>query len=141
MKLRRIKRRARVEMLPLMDVVFLLLVFFIYSMMSMSAHRALPLSLPSSAQAQADSRPALSLSISAEGALYLEAEPVPLEGLAEVLRQKRAGQPEASLKVFADKDLSYEALYRVLDEIQLSGFTKVGLQAGPSGAASAGGAK
>lgn len=141
MKIRRIKRRARVEMLPLMDVVFLLLVFFIYSMLSMSAHRALPLSLPSSAQARADNAPALSLSISAEGELYLEAEPVPLAGLAELLRQKRGGKQEAALKVFAHKDLSCQALYRVLDEVQLAGFTKVGLQAGPSGASSAGGGK
>ena len=40
------RRRARIEMLPLIDIVFLLLVFFIYAMLSMAVHRGLPVALP-----------------------------------------------------------------------------------------------
>jgi len=39
-------RRARIEMLPLMDVMFLILVFFIYSIFSMSVHHGLKVDLP-----------------------------------------------------------------------------------------------
>jgi len=39
-------KKARIEMVPLIDVVFLLLVFFIYAMFSMSVHHALRVSLP-----------------------------------------------------------------------------------------------
>jgi biopolymer transport protein ExbD len=40
------RRRARIEMIPLIDVVFLLLVFFIYAMLSMTVFRGLELNLP-----------------------------------------------------------------------------------------------
>ena len=40
----RTPRRARIEMLPLIDILFLLLVFFIYAMLSMALHRGLPVS-------------------------------------------------------------------------------------------------
>jgi biopolymer transport protein ExbD len=39
-------KKARIEMLPLIDIVFLLLVFFIYAMLSMAVHRGLPVELP-----------------------------------------------------------------------------------------------
>ncbi|MBC2711802.1 MAG: biopolymer transporter ExbD [Desulfosarcina sp.] len=39
-------RKARIDMLPLIDIVFLLLVFFIYAMLSMAVHHALPVALP-----------------------------------------------------------------------------------------------
>ena len=39
-------RPPRVEMLPLIDIVFLLLVVFIYTMLSMAVHRGLPVNLP-----------------------------------------------------------------------------------------------
>ena len=42
------KKRARIEMLPMIDIVFLLLVFFIYAMLSMAVHRGLPVNLPAS---------------------------------------------------------------------------------------------
>ena len=37
-----VQKKARIEMLPLIDIVFLLLVFFIYAMLSMAVHRGLP---------------------------------------------------------------------------------------------------
>ena len=39
-------KKPRIEMLPLIDIVFLLLIFFIYAMLSMAVHRSLPVSLP-----------------------------------------------------------------------------------------------
>ena len=44
--------QARIEILPLIDIVFLLLVFFIYAMLSMAVHRGMPVQLPSSSTAQ-----------------------------------------------------------------------------------------
>jgi biopolymer transport protein ExbD len=65
----RVKRRrlrpARVEMLPLIDVVFLLLVFFIYAMLSMSLHRGLRLDLPVSSESEAETARVVQLSVTA----------------------------------------------------------------------------
>ncbi len=132
MKLGRKRARARLEMLPLMDIVFLLLVFFIYAMMSMAVHRALPLNLPASRAAEADKSVSLALSVRADGALYLDKEPVPLEELAALLELKKvvAADPEDfSVQVFADGSLSYQDLYRVLDQLKVAGVKKIALQA------------
>ena len=48
------RRKARIDMLPLIDIVFLLLVFFIYAMLSMAVHHALPVALPVSTTAPLD---------------------------------------------------------------------------------------
>ena len=137
MKLGRKQRRVRMEMVPLMDLIFLLLIFFIYSMMSMAVHRALPLNLPSSRAAEMDRSVDVALTVRADGSLYLDKAPVPLEELAGLLELKKAGaaDPDAlSLQVFADGSLSYQALYRVLDQIKTAGVKRVSLQAGPKDA-------
>jgi len=139
MKLRRKPQKVRVEMLPLMDVVFLLLVFFIYSMMSMSVHRALPLNLPKSGAAESDRSVALALTVKADGALYLNKEPVSPDALTDALTQTLAARkseqndPEPSVQIFAEDSLSYQDLFRVLDRVKAAGIRKVSLQASPEG--------
>lgn len=141
MKLKRKKLRARVEMTPLMDVVFLLLVFFIYSMISMTVHRAIPLNLPSSSQAELRREIGLALSVASDGALFLNKEPITRDGLIARLLTEQAGisgeglhadgraAGEISIEVFADGDLHYQELYKVLDMIKAAGVSKITLQA------------
>lgn len=131
MKLRRRKMRARVEMTPLMDVVFLLLVFFIYAMMSMAVHRALLLNLPSSSRAELQHDISLALSVTSDGSLFLDKEPLSPNELVATLRAKQARsiEEEISLQVFADGELSYQELYKVLDLIKAAGVNKITLQA------------
>ena len=50
-------------MLPLIDIVFLVLVFFIYAMLSMAVHRGLPVILPSSSTAKIDKTIVLSVTV------------------------------------------------------------------------------
>ncbi|MBW1898638.1 MAG: biopolymer transporter ExbD, partial [Deltaproteobacteria bacterium] len=57
------KRKARIEMLPLIDIVFLLLVFFIYAMLSMAVHHGLPIDLPISSSAEIDKKLVLSITV------------------------------------------------------------------------------
>lgn len=136
MKIRRAKKKARVEMLPLMDVIFLLLVFFIYSMMYMAVQRGLPVNLPVSATAVPESKPSVALTIKADRSIYLDKDQVPLEVLAEALKQRVArldlGMAEAGepvVQIFADDSLTYGELYKVLDVVKLSRIRKISLQA------------
>ena len=71
-------KRARIEMLPLIDIVFLLLVFFIYAMLSMAVHRGLPVILPTSSTAKIDKNLILSVTVKKDGIIYLDKEEVPL---------------------------------------------------------------
>lgn len=143
MKLRRRKPRARVEMLPLMDIVFLLLVFFIYAMLSMALHRGMRLNLPESSTAEIERQSVAAVSLTAEGTLFLDEKNVSVEELLELLRLKRqmeAHPDEMLVQLFADGDVSYQELYRLLDQIKAAGISRISLQARQMGDRSATGA-
>ena len=53
----------RIEMLPLIDIVFLLLAFFIYAMLSMAVHHGQPVDLPQSSSATPEPEEAISITI------------------------------------------------------------------------------
>lgn len=122
-------RKARIEMLPLIDIVFLLLVFFIYAMLSMAVHRSLPVELPNSTTAKIDKDAVLSVTVKLDGSVYLDREPVPIQLLAEKLMRKALAAKDPGVLLFADRDLSYQYLFKVLDQIRMAGLTRISLQA------------
>ena len=121
--------KARIEMLPLIDIVFLLLVFFIYAMLSMAVHRALPVTLPESTTADIDKSACLSITVKSDGSVYLDKEPVPIDLLAEKLTRKAAAVKDPAALLFADRNLPYQYLFKVLDQIRMAGLTRISLQA------------
>ncbi len=123
------KRKARIEMLPLIDIVFLLLVFFIYAMLSMAVHHGLPIDLPISSSAEIDKKLVLSITVKADGSVYLDKNPVGLSDLTQSLKTKAEGHQEPGVLLFADRDLSYQKLFEVLDKIKLAGLERISLQA------------
>ena len=122
-------KKVRIEMLPLIDIVFLLLVFFIYAMLSMAVHRGIPVSLPVSSTATTDKQLLISVTVQANGEIFVDKEKVPLENLSAVLKKKSNGNDESGVLLFADRDISYQHLYQVLDQIRASGLERVSLQA------------
>jgi len=121
--------KARIEMLPLIDIVFLLLVFFIYAMLSMAVHRGLPVSLPESSTAQTDKQLLISVTVQNSGAIYVDKQKVELQDLSAVLKNRSGAHEKSGVLLFADRDISYQQLYRVLDQIRESGLENVSLQA------------
>jgi len=122
-------KKVRIEMLPLIDIVFLLLVFFIYAMLSMAVHRGLPVELPLSSTAQIDKKLTLSVSVEADETIYVDKERVALEHLSEVLRSKATLLREPGVLIFADRSLQYQMIYNVLDKIRQAGLSRISLQA------------
>ncbi|MCP4665893.1 MAG: biopolymer transporter ExbD [Deltaproteobacteria bacterium] len=122
-------KKPRIEMLPLIDIVFLLLVFFIYAMLSMAVHRGMQVVLPSSSTAKIDKHLELSVTIRPDGTLYVDKEQVSLELLTEALKRKAGSDNEAGVLLFADQDLPYQKLFGVLDRIRMAGLHRISLQA------------
>jgi biopolymer transport protein ExbD len=123
------RRKARIEMLPLIDIVFLLLVFFIYAMLSMAVHRGLPVELPTSRTSKIDKRLILSVTIQSDGLIYVDKEYVELEDFVDVLKAKAENQKEPGVLLFADRSIEYQTLFQVLDKIRLAGINRISLQA------------
>jgi biopolymer transport protein ExbD len=122
-------RKVRIEMLPLIDIVFLLLVFFIYAMLSMAVHRSLPVQLPTSSSAEIDRKTQLSVTVRADGTIFVDKEKVSLDTLDRVLVERATESPRAGILLFGDRDVSYQHLFSVLDRIQKAGMYQVSLQA------------
>jgi biopolymer transport protein ExbD len=124
-----VKRRPRIEMIPLIDLMFLILVSFVYGVFFMSVHRGVPVSLPLSSTAKIEKQLTLTLSVQADGTLFLDKEPVAFEHLGEALKLRALENQETGVLLFADKNLPYQKLYSVLDVIRLAGLSQVSLQA------------
>lgn len=125
--------QARIEILPLIDIVFLLLVFFIYAMLSMAVHRGMPVDLPASATAEIDKTLTLSVTIRADGRVFLDKAPAPLETLKAMIqargREADKATAEMGVQLFADRSVPYQRVFDVLDQIRLAGLTRISLQA------------
>jgi len=122
-------RKTRIEMLPLIDIVFLLLVFFIYAMLSMAVHRGLPIQLPTSSSVKIDKNLVLSVTVKADGTIFIDKEKIAPKKLTKALQMKAKGEKEPGVLLFADRSLAYQKLFRVLDQIRNSGISRISLQA------------
>jgi biopolymer transport protein ExbD len=122
-------KKARIEMLPLIDIVFLLLVFFIYAMLSMAVHHGLPVELPLSTTAEIEKKLILSVTVEADKAIYVDKERVALADLTQVLQSKAGSIREPGVLVFADRTLPYQMIYNILDKIRKAGLSRISLQA------------
>lgn len=123
------KRKNRLDMLPLIDVVFLLLVFFIYAMLSMSVHTGINVELPSSSSAEKSEDTIISVTIKKTGEVFVDKTETPLAELADTLKDKTAGNEKAGVLIYGDKELMYQTLFDVIDYVKAAGITRMSLQA------------
>jgi biopolymer transport protein ExbD len=121
-------RKTRIDMLPLIDMVFLLLVFFIYAMLSMAVHHALPVALPVSSTARLDKQVTLSVTVDRSGSVFIDDTPVQLQQLAETLKAKAETAKTPGVLLFADNSITYQTLYAVIDQIKMAGIDRLSLE-------------
>lgn len=103
-------------MAPMIDMVFLLLVFFMCVSSLAQAERAMPVDLPDSTESKVPDELAnrATISILADGSLYLGAEQVDETSLGERVRRAMAHNPKTRLHLRADGDVRFEVIRRVL---------------------------
>lgn len=120
------KIKPRIDMIPLIDCVFLLLIFFMYSFISMSFHQGLPLDLPKAKTSKVYKDHIVQIDIKKGGKLFFDNSQVSYDGLRNSIKEKNK-----ELKVFirAEKEVAYDTLIRVMDLIREEEFSKVVLGA------------
>ncbi len=103
--LRESSLEPRLEIMPLLDVIFLLLAFFIYAMVLLIRAEVLPVQLPELSQGRmATNVDAISITLDAEGALFLDAAPTDLDSVVGALKEQLAAKPDARVYLAADMD-------------------------------------
>ena len=122
------QRKARIEMLPLIDVVFLLLVFFIYAMLSMVVHRGLRVELPGAATAEVDRYEYVGITITKDNAVFVGEEPVELNALVEKVREQTGNLDNLPVFISGDRRSDLGMAVKVLDLLKGSGIREVSIE-------------
>ncbi len=117
-------KKARVEMLPLIDVVFLLLVFFIYAMLSMVVHHGLKVALPVAGSAVLEREDCIFITLDADNRVFLNEEPVDPGHLADRVLQMRG---DSGMPVFIEGDRAADLgiAVELLDDLKTVGIEEV----------------
>ncbi|HEY7037334.1 MAG TPA: biopolymer transporter ExbD [Methylomirabilota bacterium] len=127
---RRPPRKARIEIIPMIDTVFFLLVFFMMASLSMTVHGGIPVNLPKAAKAEAARAP-VSISISREGVIYLEREPIEPDQLTARLQARARTEPEVGVVIEADTEALHGRVVDVMDAARLAGIGKMAIAVTP----------
>lgn len=125
-------RAPRLEMMPLIDVVFLLLVVFIFSMLTMVRSYVIPVELPRLSTGEVrDLASILVISVEPDGSLSLGGESVSTTDLLHSIEQRHAADPDLQVLINADRDARHGDVALVLDLVRAAGVGTVLLVAEP----------
>ena len=133
-------RKARIEIIPLIDIMFFLLASFMLVSLTMINMKGIDVNLPTATSAQQNNKPDFTLvSIDALQDIYFDKAHVPDGDVLARFQDLYNKDHEARIYIRCDKDVPYEKVVFVLDKARTAGIQKVGLEIKPSAGAGAGG--
>ena len=120
-------QRSRIEMLPLVDSFFLILVYFIYAFVSMSIHKGVPLDLPQVSTAVIKNEKHIGISITSDGEIFVDKVKFKKQELEQYLENLKIQMKTKSsvLYIYGDKKASHGKVMEVFDLIRKVGIQKV----------------
>lgn len=129
------KRRARIEIVPLIDIVFFLLATFVLVSLSMVKHKGIPVVLPgASTAAPQEQKEHAVISISDAGQLYLDKVEMQPGDLFQKIRTLKEENEELRVLINGDENARLGLAIQVLDEVRKTGITKVAFETAPKSA-------
>ena len=128
----RARKRARIEIIPLIDIIFFLLATFIMVSLSMVKNKGIPVNLPvSSASAPQDRKDFVSITVTERGEIFWDKEKTSLAELPARLQRLKAGTPDPKIFLNGDTKAELGNAVAVLDEVRLAGISKVAIETKP----------
>ena len=123
--------KARIEIIPMIDIIFFLLVFFMVSTLSMTVNRGLPVNLPKAASSQKDLRENFNITVTQDGTIFLNKEPTTLAALGQQVKAGVDKEPELAVIINADDQSLHGAIVAVMDEVRLAGASRLAIAVRP----------
>ncbi|MEN6413590.1 MAG: biopolymer transporter ExbD [Veillonellales bacterium] len=129
MKLRslRLERQPKLMIIPMIDIIFFLLVFFMMSTLYMVEQKTIPVNLPQVSSARNDTPRSVSVTVTQDGQILFEQEKVPMELLRKRVQIEMAKQSDLVFVLRSDKEAAYGKVVAVLDELKLAGVQHVSI--------------
>jgi biopolymer transport protein ExbD len=124
----------RIEIIPLIDVIFCILVFFLLAAVGFSRQRAISLDLPKATTGIPQMREMAIVSLDYTGQAYLEQQPITDERLYEAVESYFQRRPDTVMALYASREVRYERVVEILDILRSVGGDRVALATLPQGA-------
>jgi biopolymer transport protein ExbD len=99
--------------------------------LSMTVYQGMPVSLPQAASGRPAVADSASLTVSQDGVIYLERQPVDLATLGVGLRARVSASPELAVVIHADRTVSHGRVVEVLDVVRLAGVARLAIAIAP----------
>ncbi len=123
----------RIELVPLIDVIFCILTFFLLAGLQVARQQAISVDIPQAASGTPAARELLMVSLNDAGQLFLEQQPMLVPGqLVAAVKQYRQARPNSSIVLYASKQVSYNKVVEVLDALRGVAGDRVALATLPS---------
>ena len=127
------QRRPRLEIIPLIDIMFFLLASFMMVSLTMHRNRSMPVNLEGAAHAKSDFKPdAVTLSVDREGKVYVERDLVTLPDLRALLLKRVKDNAAVTVYLAGDRDTPHGKMIAVLDFVRGAGVQKVAFTVKPA---------
>ena len=125
---RRKQKYMGIDMGPLMDIVFILLIFFVVTS-SFTRETGVDVTKPQAQSASQLEKENLLIAITREGTIHINERQVDFASLQDILKQSLAKTPDREAVIIADKGSETGVLVQVIDACNLSGVKKVSIAA------------
>lgn len=123
------EKRARIEIIPLIDIVFFLLATFVMVSMSMIKNQGISVNLPIAASSSSQERKDYTaITVTAAGEYYFNKDVVTLEEIIERLKAVKAGEADPRVFINGDEKAEFGKAIAVLDEVRKLGISKVAIE-------------
>ena len=107
-----------INILPMIDVIFSILAFFIISSLFLTRSQGLPVDLPSAQTAEPEQSVQLNITIEPDGKLFLDRQPIELDSLKDALNEKIAPDSESVVIINADTKVEHGTVVKVMDRLR-----------------------
>ena len=125
-------RRARIEIIPLIDIIFFLLATFIMVSLSMSKNQGVQVALPAASTAkslgdQQELDKSVTLSVNDKGEVFYNKDKIGIAQLPLKLQTLKTTVKEPRIIINSDSGADFKYVVAVLDEVRKMGIAKVGI--------------
>ena len=107
-----------INILPMIDVIFSILAFFIISSLFLTRSQGLPVDLPSAQTAEPERSVQLNITIKPDGKMFLDRQPIQLNELKNALTEKIEPNSESLVIINADEKVEHGVVVKVMDRLR-----------------------